>query len=81
MRHLLLITLVLTLINAITVDYHTISSGYWGSWYDYTFCPSGMAICGLNERITAPDGIKDDVAGNAIRFICCNLEVEMWGKD
>ena len=48
----------------------------WGSWSKsgYKYCPSGMAICGLQTKVEEwDDGRKDNTALNRVAFYCCYL--------
>ena len=44
----------------------------WGSWGDYKYCPTGMAICGLQTKVEQWDaGRIDNTALNRVAFYCC----------
>ena len=45
----------------------------WGTWGQVAWCPTGTAICGVNTRMEAPQGVGDDTALNGVAFACCNF--------
>ena len=49
----------------------------WGSWGEYKYCPTGMAICGLQTKVQHwvwnPTGRLDNTGLNRVRFYCCYL--------
>jgi hypothetical protein len=46
----------------------------WGTWDPFTHrCPIGTAICGINARVEAGQGIGDDTALNEVTVACCSF--------
>jgi len=62
-------------------DWHEITAGYTGTWREKVVCPAEQAICGVNIRVTDPKGaLGDDVANNAVKFKCCNIDPSQWNE-
>jgi len=44
----------------------------WGDWYPYQICPNGTAVCGIRNKVEAPNG-GDDTSLNDVQFACCTF--------
>ncbi|KXZ51412.1 hypothetical protein GPECTOR_12g374 [Gonium pectorale] len=50
----------------------TITSGHWGDWQRWGFCPEGHYATGAQFRIEGQQGSGDDTAGNSVNLMCSN---------
>ena len=47
----------------------------WGEWTGMGYCPSGMYVFGLEQRVEPPQGVNyDDAAMTALRFYCRSFD-------
>jgi len=46
-------------------------SGGWGYWRGQRYCPANFYVCGLEQKVEAPQGDSDDTAMNAVAMLCC----------
>ncbi|XP_007231065.3 vitelline membrane outer layer protein 1-like [Astyanax mexicanus] len=44
----------------------------WGSWGSWSSNCAGRGICGIETKVEAPQGPRDDTALNDVRLYCCN---------
>jgi len=49
--------------------YHP-GDGYWGSWSQWVYCPTGKKIIGFQTRVEPSLGKGDDTALNNVRILC-----------
>jgi hypothetical protein len=47
------------------------NDGPWGTWRGRANCAAGEAVCGVQIRYEAPQGIGDDTAMNGMLLHCC----------
>ena len=47
--------------------------GYWGSWSNTKYCPSGSAVIGIKTKVEGKQGDGDDTALNAAIFYCAKI--------
>ena len=47
------------------------NEGRWGNWSPVVQCPRERYVCGLRQRVEAPQSDGDDTAMNAVEFYCC----------
>ncbi|HEX2733527.1 MAG TPA: hypothetical protein VHM70_18075 [Polyangiaceae bacterium] len=47
------------------------NGGTFGSWSQWSTCPTGSAVCGLKIRLEAQQGDGDDTAMNGLTLYCC----------
>ncbi|KXZ51415.1 hypothetical protein GPECTOR_12g377 [Gonium pectorale] len=50
----------------------TITSGFWGGWQNWGWCPSGYYAFGAQMRVEGTQGGGDDTAGNSVNIMCNN---------
>jgi hypothetical protein len=48
--------------------------GFWGAWSLTKSCPHGSAVYGIQTKVEASVGKKDDTALNSVKFFCAKEE-------